>query len=79
MKKHEILFLVGFTIWIIGSWHGGFQAEPQSNFEGYTDFVGTILMFWGIAGDILNGVQIHKNTNITTDSVTLENANVIKK
>jgi len=58
--KYPYLALVGFLIWFIGTWHGGFSMEPQSNFERLTDFVGPILMVWGIIGDILSGVEIHK-------------------
>jgi hypothetical protein len=78
MKKHDILILVGFTIWMIGSWHGGWSAEPQSNFEGYTDRIGAILMVWGVLGEVLKGIQIHKITKISTDKLTINKAEITK-
>lgn len=66
MKKYyTIMAITGFAIWFLGTWHGGFSDEAQSSFEKMTDFVGFILMFWGIVGDVLQGLAITKNTNVS--------------
>ena len=46
------LACLGFTIWMIGTWHGGWSITPQSTFEKMTDAFGLIMMMWGIMGDI---------------------------
>ena len=75
MNKYNYILLAGFLLWFIGTWHGGWQMEAQSNFERFTDTISTILIVWGIFGDILSGIQIHKVTNISTPKTTIENHN----
>ncbi len=58
---HTFLFLFGAILWFVGTWHGGWQDVAQSNFEKFTDFFGVILMFWGIFGDLIYGIEIHKH------------------
>jgi hypothetical protein len=54
---YKILAVVGFIVWLYGSWTGGWSAEPQSNFEGYTDSIGQILIFWGLLGDVFKDLK----------------------
>ena len=76
MKYHRIIFWVGVAIWLTGSAYGGWQQTAKTTFEGYTDGLGLFLMAYGALGDILSGVQVSKNNNITTQKVVIEKAEV---
>lgn len=61
IQGYKTLALMGIFIWLYGSWTGGWGAEPQSNFEGYTDSLGQIMIFWGLLGDVFKDVRIEWN------------------
>lgn len=77
--KYPLMALAGFILWLIGTIHGGWSLESQSSFESFTDFVGMVLLWWGIIGDILTNVQIHKVQNITTENVIMKDETKKKK
>jgi len=70
--QYKILVAIGFIIWIIGTWYGGWQREAQSGFERMTDTIGLILVFWGVFGDIANNLTINKITKIKTKKTIVE-------
>ena len=66
--KYWHLVCIGFAIWIIGTWHGGWSTSPQSTFEWITDFTGGAMMGWGIAGDVLSNIIIQKGPIVQQDA-----------
>jgi len=64
-QKYIILFIIGFVIWIIGTWHGGWSNEPQSVFERFTDLIGWTFIMWGIIGDIARNLHIKKVNEVS--------------
>jgi hypothetical protein len=74
--KYLIIVLIGFTFWIGESWYFGWNRTAETTAEAWMDSISTILIFWGIIGDILQGMTIVKNTNITTRNVKIEKPNI---
>ena len=76
-NKYFIILLIGFTLWVVETIAFGFNAKPESGLEGFLDTVAFLLMGYGIFGDLLTNVEIHKNyyrykeTNIKTRSVNI--------
>lgn len=76
-NKYFIILLIGFTLWVVETVAFGFNAKPESGLEGFLDTVAFLLMGYGIFGDLLTNVEIHKNyyrykeTNIKTRSVNI--------
>lgn len=76
-NKYFIILLVGFTLWVVETIAFGFNAKPESGLEGFLDTVAFLLMGYGLIGDLLTNVEIHKNyyrykeTNIKTRSVNI--------
>lgn len=76
-QKYFLIATVGFILWIGETAFFGWNTEPHSTAERTLDFVSALLIGWGIIGDILKGVEIHKKstsvfnetTNITTKKV----------
>lgn len=75
IKYFRIIFWVGVAIWLTGSAYGGWHKEAHTAIEGYTDQFGIFLMAYGALGDILSGVKVSKDTNITTSNVDV----IVKK
>ena len=71
MNKYTYMAIAGFIIWLIGTWHGGWQETPQSVFERCTDILGLYLTVWGVLGDILKNLTFQKNTNISAETVNV--------
>lgn len=63
-RKHLILIGLGLVVWFIETWAFGWNATSHSDAESFWDSVSAILIFWGIIGDILNGLTITKTINI---------------
>lgn len=76
-QKYFAIATVGFVLWLAETAYFGFNATPENNVEKTLDFVSALLIGWGIIGDILKGVEIHKKSttvfnethNITTKKV----------
>lgn len=51
---------IGFIVWLLGTAYGGFQLDAQSNFEKITDFLGIVLVCWGIIGALTSNLKIVK-------------------
>lgn len=59
---------VGLTLSIIGNIiFEGHTPSPPLKF--YIDQLAFILMFWGIAGDILSNITVQKVNNITGETI----------
>lgn len=70
--KYLIIALVGSVLWIGESWYFGWNRTAETTAEAWMDSISTILIFWGIIGDILQGMNITKVTNITTKHLKIE-------
>lgn len=79
-QKYFVIATVGFVLWISETAYFGFNAKPENNIEATLDFISALLIGWGIIGDILKGVEIHKKSNtvfnethnITTKTVEMQ-------
>lgn len=58
--QYKIMVTIGFIVWLLGTAYGGFQLEAQSVFEKITDFLGIVLVCWGIIGDLISNLKIVK-------------------
>lgn len=65
MNKYVFLILAGFIIKVIETWYFGWNMEPQSVGEAFWDMTTTVMIVWGLAGDILKNVTWQKSTHIT--------------
>lgn len=76
-RKYFYILLVGFVIWISETAIFGFNAKPESGLEAFLDLLSGGMIFYGLIGDLLQNVEIHKNyyrykeTNIKTRSVNI--------
>jgi len=76
-NKYFIIAVIGFALWIVETVAFGFNAKPESGLEGFLDTLALLLIGYGIIGDLLKNVEIHKNyykykeTNIKTRSVNI--------
>lgn len=82
-NKYFTILLVGFIIWIVETVAFGFNAKPESGLEAFLDLLSGGMIFYGLIGDLLKNVEIHKNyyrykeTNIKTRSVEIKGDNPI--
>ena len=76
-NKYFTILLVGFIIWIVETAAFGFNDKPENGLEAFLDIVSFSMIFYGLIGDLLTNVEIHKNyykykeTNIKTRSVSI--------
>jgi len=81
-QKYFAIATIGFILWIGETAFFGWNAKPESVAESTLDVLSALLIGWGIIGDILKGVEIHKKShttfnethNITTQKVELHTA-----
>lgn len=77
LNKYFIIATIGFIVWVAETAAFGFNAKPHSGLEAFLDVASTLLLAYGIIGDLLSNVEIHKNyykykeTNIKTRSVSI--------
>ena len=66
-NKYNLMVFIGFMIWILGTWYGGWQDKASTPLEHITDIVGWLLVMWGVIGDITTNLSFVKNnyTNVT--------------
>ena len=62
--KYTLLATIGFTLWLTETAYFGWNETAQSTPESILDTIAWLFIVWGILGDILNGLQITKNTII---------------
>lgn len=80
-NKYFIILLIGFVLWIAETAYFGFNKTPESNAEAFLDVVTAGMIIYGLVGDLLRNVEIHKNyykykeTNITTRKVEVKGDN----
>lgn len=60
MKNYKLMVLVGLILWIGETAVFGFNQHAQSNLEAILDVISTVLIVWGILGDIFSGITIVK-------------------
>ena len=76
-NKYFTILLIGFVIWIVETAAFGFNAKPESGLEAFLDLLSGGMIFYGLIGDLLKNVEIHKNyyrykeTNIKTRTVNI--------
>ncbi len=63
-RKHAILIGLGLAIWLIETAFFGWNWTAHSSAERFWDTVSGVLLFWGIVGDILSGLNITFAKNI---------------
>lgn len=68
-KKHIIIAGAGLALWLAETAYFGFNAKPSNGLEATLDLLSTILILWGIIGDILSGVTIQKREIINTQDL----------
>jgi len=80
-NKYFIILLIGFFGWIAETIYFGFNSTPENGVEGFLDVVFGLMMAYGVIGDLLRNVEIHKNyykykeTNIKTRTVEIKGDN----
>lgn len=76
-NKYFTILLIGVVIWIVETAAFGFNAKPESGLEAFLDLLSGGMIFYGLIGDLLRNVEIHKNyyrykeTNIKTKTVNI--------
>ncbi len=76
-RKYFRIALLGFVIWIVETAAFGFNQNAESGLEAFLDAISIVLIIYGILGDLLTNVEIHKNyykykeTNIKTKTVQI--------
>ena len=82
-RKYFYILLAGFILWIVETAAFGFNDKPANGLEAFLDIVSFGMIFYGLIGDLLSNVEIHKNyykykeTNIKTRSVEIKGDNPI--
>lgn len=56
--------LVGVVLWILETWYFGWNAEAGSVAESILDTISTILIVWGVLGDIFSGMSLTITKNV---------------
>lgn len=80
-RKYFIILLIGLLLWIAETAYFGFNKTPESGVEGFLDTLAFLLMGYGLIGDLIQNVEIHKNyykykeTNIKTKTVNVNGQN----
>ena len=67
--KYTIIGFFGLALWFGETWYFGWNYKAKSVPEMMLDNISTILMIWGIIGDILSNVKLEKSTTINTNNV----------
>lgn len=80
-NKYFVILLAGFVLWVAETAYFGFNAEPENNIEAFLDVVSAGMIIYGLIGDLITNVEIHKNyykykeTNIKTRNVEVKGDN----
>lgn len=80
-RRYFLILVIGFVLWIAETAYFGFNDKPESGVEAFLDIVSFGMIFYGLIGDLLTNVEIHKNyyrykeTNIKTRSVEIKGDN----
>lgn len=80
-NKYFIILVIGFIGWIAETAYFGFNKTPESGAEGFLDVVFTVMMIYGLIGDLSRNVRITKHyhnistTRINTKRVSVEGDN----
>ena len=61
MNKYVGILAGGILLWISSTAYFGYNETAQSPAESFTDTISTLLIFWGLLGDILTNLKITKN------------------
>lgn len=76
INKYFVVFWIGFIAWIAETAYFGFNSHPKNGMEATADVATTILMVYGIIGDLLRNVRFQKHvknvTNIQTKKVQFQ-------
>lgn len=76
-NKYFIILVLGFIGWIAETAYFGFNKTPESGLEGLLDAVFTIMMIYGVIGDLLRNVRVTKHYhNITTNRINTKSVEV---
>lgn len=67
--KHLILIGLGVALWLGENIAFGWNAKPESSLEATLDTISLLLVAWGIIGDLLTGVELHKHHTINTQDM----------
>ena len=70
MSKYFIIALLGLVLWFLETWYFGFNWTAQTGQEKFADTLVTILIVYGLLGDLLKGLVIQKVVNIKTEKLT---------
>lgn len=64
LRESRKIMIIGFIIWFIPTAIFGFQAKPSNWFESLTDYMGGVIMFWGLLKDIFSEITIQNFISI---------------
>lgn len=67
MNKYTYIAIAGFALWLGSTAFFGWNDEPINAAERVFDIASTILIFWGVIGDILKGVVITKGITLKVE------------
>jgi hypothetical protein len=76
-RNYFLILILGVVLWITETAAFGFNTKPESGLEAFLDLLAGGMIFYGLIGDLLQNVEIHKNyykykeTNIKTRSVNI--------
>lgn len=76
-RKYFLILVAGVLLWFIETAAFGFNAKAESGLEAFLDLLAGGMIFYGLIGDLLQNVEIHKNyyrykeTNIKTRTVNI--------
>lgn len=76
-NKYFIVLVLGFALWIGETVYFGFNDKPESGLEGLLDVVSFLMMIYGVVGDLLTNLRIHKHYhNINTTNIRTKRVEV---
>ena len=66
------LVVLGFAVWFTTTAIFGWQIEPKSGVDNMFSTLGTILVGWGILGDLGSNLTFTKATNVKAHRVNID-------
>ncbi len=70
--KYALLGFIGLGLWIGETWYFGWNKTPENGVEAMLDNLSSILILWGIIGDITTNLTIKKDTIVNTQNTYIQ-------
>jgi hypothetical protein len=65
-NTYDLVALIGFAVWLGGSWYFGWNDTAITTGERYTDTIGIVLMGYGFLNSIARGIKPEVTIKINT-------------